>query len=534
MKLQNFVASGLALGLAAVLVHPSGDASAFTLLGYSLGTGQRDFRLFNNFSDPTSNDNTQARLQFPGALGAEQAVWKGAVEWGSTEHGSGQGDPQQSIGDGGANFDAIWMGNASAIGNSDHNVVSAISSCSSGTIAYMEGPSNNGWRIRFCDGNFQFDDGPNNVGGRMCIQNIMVHEYGHALGLGHSSTTAATMYFASSSGSTAQRSIHPDDISGVQFIYGVASASKPVIWRTDGNGGSGTLTIFGSNFHPSDNDIWFTNGSTTLASVDPRIIASNIPSTGGGTRIDVTIPAGAGVGDIIIKTPASGGASMSNAFPTDHVGVLTSDALAPFQAYAATPDTVEALDPGTAQSVTISGYQLDSTTSIEFNSVPVPSSSWTAVNDETLTIDLPLGVLGTNTLELNDGAETVAINITVVEASSPKLELGTGDPANVVPDGSTMNIVVAGTVGTAHRIYYSTSNVPSSHPVADFDMGNNFTNFFFGAIFTIGSDGYTQFSAPVTFAGGSPTVFYSQSIDITTPPSPKFGVSNLQSVTLTP
>ena len=97
-----------------------------------------------------------------------------------------------------------------------------------------------------------------------------------------------------------------------------------------------------------------------------------------------------------------------------------------------------------------------------------------------------------------------------------------------------MNIVVAGKVGTTHQIFYSTSNTPSIHPAVSFDIGNAFTNLFFGAVFTVGPDAYKQFLAPVTFGGASPTVFYSQGVDVTTPPSPQFAVSNVQSVTLTP
>ena len=63
---------------------------------------------------------------------------------------------------------------------------------------------------------------------------------------------------------------------------------------------------------------------------------------------------------------------------------------------------------------------------------------------------------------------------------------------------------------------------------------HGFLRLFFGAVFTVGPNAYTQFSAPVTYLGGSPKVFYSQAIDVTTPPAPQFAVSNVQSVTLTP
>jgi hypothetical protein len=48
-------------------------------------------RVFNNFLDAAANDNDpptrSSRLD-----GAELAVWKGIVEWGSALHGDGTGD----------------------------------------------------------------------------------------------------------------------------------------------------------------------------------------------------------------------------------------------------------------------------------------------------------------------------------------------------------------------------------------------------------------------------------------------------------
>ena len=533
----HLVLPSLALGTALVLVRPHSEAAAFVLNGSSLGTQQRDLRVFDNFADPESNDNVIGSDQFPNVLGVELAIWKGMSEWGSVAHGTGKGDPLQNrLGNGTANFDAIWMGNATARGGINENIVSAIPACGAGLIAFVELPSNNGWRTSFCDGNFVFDDEPGKPAAiHLDTQSVMTHEFGHALGLGHSAEGSATMWAALGPGGTRKRSLHADDIAGLQAIYGVLDPTKPLIWKTDGNGGSGVLTIIGERFDPVDNNVWFTPSGTTAPSADPRVRLLAVPSTNGGTRIDVTIPAGAGPGDVLVKNGAiSGTVSLSNAFPTDLVGENVSPVLAPFSLLSVTPSTVDALDPGTAQSVTLTGFQLDSTTSIELNSVPVDPARWTAVDDQTITIDLPQGLLGANTLELTDGASSQSIPITIVEPTSPKFELGTGDPGNVVTAGSSLGIIVSGTVGTAHRVYYSPSNVPSVHPLATFDMGNAFSQFFLGGTFTVGPEGYTQFAAPVPFGGPSPKIFYSQSIDVTTPPSPEFGVSNLQSITLTP
>ena len=42
-----------------------------------------------------------------------------------------------------------------------------------------------------------------------------------------------------------------------------------------------------------------------------------LPSTAGGTRIDLVLPLDAGPGDLLVKVPGTDGASLSNAYPFD-------------------------------------------------------------------------------------------------------------------------------------------------------------------------------------------------------------------------
>jgi hypothetical protein len=156
---------------------------------------------------------------------------EGRVEWGSELHGDGQGDPHQpgGLGSGGANFDASWQGNALGIGGGNDNVHSEIAGSSGGVLAYCESPIADGWRIRFYSG-WTWDDGPGTPAlGDMDLQGVATHEYGHALGLGHSDVVGATMYASVNASGVAQRSLAPDDVAGVQAVYGAKSPTKPRI-----------------------------------------------------------------------------------------------------------------------------------------------------------------------------------------------------------------------------------------------------------------------------------------------------------------
>ena len=66
------------------------------------------------------------------------------------------------------------------------------------------------------------------VGGRdFDIQNSAAHEVGHFSGLGHSQVGDATMYSSTLAGETSKRSLHSDDVAGLQAIYGGSGGPVP-------------------------------------------------------------------------------------------------------------------------------------------------------------------------------------------------------------------------------------------------------------------------------------------------------------------
>ena len=313
MNIKHLILPAAGLGLGALLLLPAQQAGAYTTIGGQLSQTQRDFRVFNNFTDNAANNNQTPDDQFPGYQGAVMAIWKASVEWGSELHGDGTGDPHQNggLGSGGANFDASFQGEANQIGTSNQNIHSEISGSSGGVLAYCETPISDGWRIRYYQ-SWTWNDGPGtNVGGNMDLQGVACHEYGHALGLGHSGSTSATMYPSVSGSGVVQRSIASDDIAGVQSIYGQKSSNKPRITELQIAGN--TMTVIGTNFSSSGNQVWFTQAG--IGGTGTPVKVTNLNSN--GTVITCSIPSNAGAGDVQVRNNGTGNSNLSNAFPSD-------------------------------------------------------------------------------------------------------------------------------------------------------------------------------------------------------------------------
>src|SRR3954471_6605623 len=74
----------------------------------------------------------------------------------------------------------------------------------------------------FWDAGFQFFTGSSGCSGGFYIEDVATHEFGHALGLGHSTGAAATMYPSISTCSQQSRTLDADDIAAVLSIYPAA------------------------------------------------------------------------------------------------------------------------------------------------------------------------------------------------------------------------------------------------------------------------------------------------------------------------
>jgi len=81
--------------------------------------------------------------------------------------------------------------------------------------------------IVFWDGAYRFFTGSTGCASGFFVEDVGTHEFGHALGLGHSSAAAATMYYATSACNQGLRVLDADDIAGVEALYPAGSAQPP-------------------------------------------------------------------------------------------------------------------------------------------------------------------------------------------------------------------------------------------------------------------------------------------------------------------
>jgi Matrixin len=124
-----------------------------------------------------------------------------------------------------ASIDMAYLGRSAqtTTGNDGVNLVVFRNASSGSAIATTYWWSSGGRIIDadivFWDAAFHFFSGSTGCSGGFYIEDIAAHEFGHALGLGHSTTTGATMYPSVSSCNAGNRTLDADDIAGVRFLY---------------------------------------------------------------------------------------------------------------------------------------------------------------------------------------------------------------------------------------------------------------------------------------------------------------------------
>ena len=193
----------VAATLAAVTLF-SADPAAYTLNGPTWSQPQTPYRI------------NPANLDLP-ASSVESAVRSGADAW-----------EQQS-----AAFRFVYSGLSAQTTNTNDGInLVMFRNASSGSAIATTYWWSSGSRILdadivFWDAAFRFFAGSSGCSGGFYIEDIAAHEFGHALGLGHSTSPSATMYPSVSACNQGNRTLDADDIAGVMALYPSQLVSAP-------------------------------------------------------------------------------------------------------------------------------------------------------------------------------------------------------------------------------------------------------------------------------------------------------------------
>ena len=175
----------------------SSGARAYSLLGYSWA------------QSPVPDDINPANMDLPTAA-IEPAIRAAADAW-----------KLQS----GASFSFAFAGYSSQTTNTNDgiNLIMFRNESSGSAIAttytWFSGARLIDADMIFWDAGFQFFTGTSGCSNGFYIEDVATHEFGHALGLGHSMVTSATMYPSIWDCSQQTRSLDADDIAAVRALY---------------------------------------------------------------------------------------------------------------------------------------------------------------------------------------------------------------------------------------------------------------------------------------------------------------------------
>ena len=282
--MQRARATKLAVGGALILL--AGQGLAFTPSGNSWTW------MPNPISEPFElNTNT-----FPANVGtsaAIEAAYVGAQDAWNTQGGA----PTFAYIYGGLTSNTSWS-------NDNRNIGQWYTSApgNDSTLAIAQYWMQGGGQITDCDIRFYGSNGFGPIdwssnaagapGGHMDLQLVATHELGHCLGLDHSNAPSAVMYFSAAAGTgPAERMLDPDDILGIQAIYGgpldatltLLSHSWSEIGDGDGlleQGESASITLNVDN----NNSITALNAYAAMTTSEPDAIITS------ATGLPVTAP----------------------------------------------------------------------------------------------------------------------------------------------------------------------------------------------------------------------------------------------------
>jgi hypothetical protein len=201
MRLRLLASTVTALALCAII-----GTQAYVLNGPKWGTSQVPY-----YINPANLDVSENA--------ATAAVQAGLATWGSQSDASASfyymgRTSGTSLANNGKN--EIFFRNAS-----NDSVIASTYSWSDGQNHLIDAD------IVFYDGGFTFFAGSSGCSGGLYIEDVAAHESGHALGLGHSTVSTATMYPSISRCAMSNRTLDADDLAGVEKLYPPTGGTTP-------------------------------------------------------------------------------------------------------------------------------------------------------------------------------------------------------------------------------------------------------------------------------------------------------------------
>ncbi len=163
--------------------------------------------------------------------------------------------------------------------------------------------------IVFWDGGYRFFTGSSGCEGGFYVEDVATHEFGHALGLGHSPVAEATMFSGEGYCGTSKRSLELDDRQGIEALYPSVAANPPAVRIVTPASGAtfaagSVVTLTGTAQDAEDGDLtrqiewsssvegWLGNGgsvSASLSSGSHTLTARVLDSQGLPGTADVSI-----------------------------------------------------------------------------------------------------------------------------------------------------------------------------------------------------------------------------------------------------
>ena len=270
------------LALALLICVGAAEAGlwAYTLTGASFNLATASFRINPNFTDPSA-----------GSSSAQIAVIQAAAtEWDLA---------------GGSNFSFEYQGTTTntKVANDGLNSVFYVPMDGNGALAvcywWSNGGNTTGFDVSFFDkdGTYDFIWATSPAWNQFDIQSVATHELGHALGLAHSSVAGSTMFATATPGSVSLRTLHVDDIAGIQALYGQAPPPVPTIMAiTPARGwvdGGETVTISGTDFAPGAIVVLLDGlAATNVTVVTSSTLTCTTPPGQGQRTVDVSVMSG--------------------------------------------------------------------------------------------------------------------------------------------------------------------------------------------------------------------------------------------------